>query len=184
LQVVPPMVPGEICIGGANVARGYLGAPGVTAASFVPDPLGGEPAGRLFRTGDRGRRRADGSLEILGRRDAQVKVRAHRVDLFEVETLLGSHPAVREAVLRTRRREGSGEVVIDAWVELADAASCSPDELRRWLLARLPEYAVPASVAVLRALPRAISGKVDRARLTAPAPDGPAAGSRPALTAM
>ncbi|HEV3048981.1 MAG TPA: amino acid adenylation domain-containing protein, partial [Longimicrobium sp.] len=99
---VPPGLPGELYVGGAGVARGYRGRPALTAERFVPDPYSGRPGARLYRTGDRARHRADGALEYLGRMDAQVKVRGHRIEPGEVESVLRDHPGVREAVVALR----------------------------------------------------------------------------------
>ncbi|HSR24757.1 MAG TPA: amino acid adenylation domain-containing protein, partial [Candidatus Eisenbacteria bacterium] len=145
LRPLPIGVPGEVCIGGTGVAIGYLGQPGLTAERFVPDPLGaGE---RLYRTGDLGRWRADGELEFLGRRDQQVKVRGHRVELGEVEAVLRAHPAVREAVAALLHDRPGGRLVA-YWVR-APGAAATPAELRAHLRASLPEPMVPAAVAEL-----------------------------------
>jgi pyochelin synthetase len=117
---VPPGVPGEICVGGAGVARGYLGQPGATADRFRPDPLSVEPGGRLYRTGDRGRMRWDGAIEFLGRMDRQVKIRGFRVEPAEVEAALLAHPAVAQAVVAAQPGP-DGEKRLTAWVVPADA---------------------------------------------------------------
>ena len=161
-RLVPPGAAGELCLGGAGLARGYLGRPDLTAERFVPDPLaawGGEPGTRLYRTGDLTRMRADGQLEFLGRIDQQVKVRGFRVEPGEVEAALRSHPAVREAAVVPR------EGLLTAWL-VADGEPPSPAELRTWLLARLPEPFVPGTFAAVDALPLMPSGKVDRRALS------------------
>src|SRR5581483_10733274 len=102
LQPVPIGVTGEIYIGGAGVARGYLNRPQLTAECFIKDPYGAEREGRMYKTGDLGRWRADGTIEYLGRNDFQVKIRGYRIELGEIEAQLTSHPQVREAVVLVR----------------------------------------------------------------------------------
>ncbi|HSF40181.1 MAG TPA: amino acid adenylation domain-containing protein [Thermoanaerobaculia bacterium] len=163
-ELAPPGVPGELWIGGAGVARGYLGRPGLTAERFVPDPFGGEPGARLYRTGDLVRLRPSGSLEFLGRVDHQVKVHGFRIELGEVEAALARIPGVEGAVVLAERGSGAG----DRLVAYVAAAGLPPEEeLRRLLGERLPAYMIPASFAVLERFPRTPSGKVDRARLPA-----------------
>jgi amino acid adenylation domain-containing protein len=157
----PAGVPGEICVGGLPVGRGYLGQPGETANRFVPDRFGGKPGARFYRTGDLGRWLPDGTLEFLGRTDHQVKVRGFRIELGEVEAMVASHPAVAESA------------VLVAGQRLAAYAALRPDavpvqvaELRDFLLERLPEYMVPTSWILLKTLPHTPSGKVDRQALS------------------
>ncbi|WXK67194.1 amino acid adenylation domain-containing protein [Nonomuraea sp. N2-4H] len=162
-EPVPPGCPGELCLGGAGLARGYLGRPALTADRFVPDPFG-PPGSRLYRTGDRVRWRRDGTLEFLGRFDAQVKVRGFRVEPGEVEAVLLAQPGVRQAVVTA-----DGERLA-AYV----AGPAEPDELRARLAAALPAHLVPTAWVSLPELPLTITGKVDVAALPAPEP-GPAA---------
>lgn len=154
-------IPGELYLGGAAVARGYVGDPAGTAERFVPDPFGDTPGGRLYRTGDLVRWLPDGALDFLGRADGQVKIRGHRVEPGEVEAAVRAHPAVREAAVVAR---GTGPVRRDlvAAVVLAAGADVSYDELRAHARARLPGYMVPAAFVVLDRLPVTASGKVDR----------------------
>jgi non-ribosomal peptide synthetase component F len=108
LQPCPIGVPGELFLGGPGLARGYLGAPELTAEGFVPHPFSRQPGARLYRTGDRVQWRSDGNIEFLGRLDEQVKIRGVRVELREVETILRQHPAIREAVVVTTSRTAIG----------------------------------------------------------------------------
>ena len=168
LRPVPVGVVGELWLGGAGLARGYLGRPGLTAASFVPDPFGGEAGGRLYRTGDRVRRRPDGELEFLGRLDQQVKVRGFRVELGEVEAALAAHPAVREAAAGVRGER------LAAWVAPVAGGELDAAVLRGHLEQRLPAYMVPSLWTRVEALPRTPNGKLDRRALPAPRPAGDA----------
>jgi amino acid adenylation domain-containing protein len=136
-ELCPLGVPGEITIGGLPVGRGYLGRPDETAARFVPDPFGAEPGGRLYRSGDLGRRLAAGELELLGRLDHQVKVRGFRIELAEVESALLAQAAVRGAVVLARP-DSSGNVGLVAYVE-TEPGALSAGELRRHRKSRLPE---------------------------------------------
>ncbi|HEX8275797.1 MAG TPA: amino acid adenylation domain-containing protein [Longimicrobiaceae bacterium] len=165
LRPVPAGVPGELCLGGASVARGYLGRPGLTAAAFVPDPLSGEAGARMYRTGDRVRWLAGGELEFLGRMDRQVKVRGFRIEPGEVESALLAHPGVREAAV-TVRADAAGAGRLVGYV--APAGGVAGEALRAHLAARLPEYMVPSTLVFLDALPLTPSGKTDRAALPAP----------------
>ncbi|HZI09664.1 MAG TPA: amino acid adenylation domain-containing protein, partial [Myxococcus sp.] len=169
LRPVPAGVPGELYLGGTGLARGYLRRPELTAEKFLPDPFGGEPGSRLYRTGDKARWRADGTLEYLGRIDTQVKLRGFRIELGEVESTLARLPSVREAVALVRE-EASGNPRLVAYVVPAEGATLDGATLRQALKQRLPEYMVPSAIAVLEALPLTPSGKVDRKAL--PALDG------------
>ncbi|HYG63055.1 MAG TPA: amino acid adenylation domain-containing protein, partial [Thermoanaerobaculia bacterium] len=163
----PVGVPGEICVGGAGLARGYLGRPELTAQRFVPDPSGGEPGARLYRSGDLARRRPDGDLEYLGRIDQQVKIRGFRIELGEIEAAVAERPEVRQAVVLPS--EGGGETRLVAYVVPAGEA-LSTATLREDLRRRLPDYMVPAVWVVLDELPLTANGKLDRRALPAPGP--------------
>ncbi|MET9700740.1 amino acid adenylation domain-containing protein [Streptomyces sp. NPDC006529] len=178
LRAVPVGVPGELCVAGEGLARGYLGRPGLTAERFVPHPYGRVPGERLYRTGDLARRRADGELELLGRSDHQVKIRGFRVEPGEVTGVLLGHPAVADAVV-VARGSGSGERRLAAyWVPAARTDAGAPAtgaELAGWLRERLPAHLVPALWTELAALPLSPNGKVDRAALPEPAASDAAA---------
>ena len=161
---VPPGAAGELWIGGAGVARGYLDRPGLTAERFVPDPFAAVPGARLYRTGDRVRRRPDGALEYLGRLDEQVKIRGFRVEPGEVEAALRRHPGVEQCAVAARE-DVPGEPRLVAYVVGAARAG----DLRAHLRGTLPHYMVPAAFVPLSRLPVGANGKVDRAALPAPA---------------
>ncbi|HYG65312.1 MAG TPA: amino acid adenylation domain-containing protein, partial [Thermoanaerobaculia bacterium] len=164
-EPVPVGVTGELALGGAGVARGYLGRPDLTAERFVPDSFGEQPGGRLYRTGDLGRLLSTGEIEFLGRRDTQVKIRGHRVEPGEVEAVLAAHPAVEESAVVVRDDGPAGRRLV-ACVTAATQALGLRQELRAYLEARLPSHMVPAEIAVLPGLPRTSAGKVDRRALT------------------
>jgi amino acid adenylation domain-containing protein len=168
LNRVPVGVPGEIHVGGAGLSGGYLNRPELTAERFVPDPFAGRPGARLYRSGDLARVRPGGDLEYLGRRDHQVKIRGFRIELGEIEAALGRHPAVREAVVLARRDGGDGESRLVAYLVAEPAAAPSPQDLRHFLKAGLPEPMIPSAFVMLEALPLTPHGKVDRKALPAP----------------
>jgi len=163
-RLVVPGAIGELYIGGAGVAAGYLNQPAETAARFVVDPFAQESGSRLYRTGDLARYLADGNIEFLGRADHQVKVRGYRVELGEIETVLSAHPGVRQAVV-TVNRDQSGDQRIVAYVVSAPG---SQDELRALLRQKLPDYMIPSAFVFLKSFPLTPNGKVDRAALPAP----------------
>ncbi|MBF0153441.1 MAG: amino acid adenylation domain-containing protein [Magnetococcales bacterium] len=178
-QLVPIGVPGEICVAGPGVARGYLHRPELTAERFVSNPF--QPGQRLYRTGDVGRWRADGTIELLGRLDDQVKIRGNRVEPDEVAHLLRQHPEVQEAVVMVRRQTNAQELVA-----FVTPDTLQPQTLRQWLGQALPAYMVPSRLISLARLPLTISGKVDRKTLLALADtaDLPAANAIPPGTEL
>ena len=163
----PVGVPGELHAGGDGVALGYWNRPESTAERFVPDPFSADRGARLFRTGDRARWREDGTVEFLGRLDAQVKVRGFRVEPAEVERALEEHPDVRQAVVEARPDE-RGERALVAWLVPRDGRRIAADEIRRWTLGRLPRYLAPSRFVGVESLPLTAQGKVDRRALPEP----------------
>jgi acyl carrier protein len=168
-QPVPVGVAGELCIGGAGVVRGYLNRPELTAEKFIRNPLRADSEARLYRTGDLARYRRDGSIEFLGRMDHQVKIRGHRIELLEIEAVLGQHASVRETAV-IAREDAPGDQRVVAYVVCQPGAPREAKGLRNFLLAHLPEYMVPSGFVFLDHLPQTPNGKIDRRAL--PAPDG------------
>ena len=164
---------GELFLGGAGVARGYLGRPGLTAERFLPDAFGGAPGARMYRTGDRVRRGGE-VLEFLGRLDDQVKVGGFRVEPGEVEAVLAAHPALAAAAV-VARDDGTGRTRLVGYA-VAREGEADPAALRRWLRERLPAYMVPGAIVPLGELPLTAHGKVDRRALPVPAAPRPAPG--------
>jgi hypothetical protein len=160
MQPVPVGVRGELYVGGAGVVRGYLGRPGLTAERFVPHPFSAAPGARLYRTGDVGRYRTDGTIEYLGRIDRQVKIRGYRIERGEIEAMLRACAGVRDAIVVPRQGAG-GEPALFAYVLGAAGASPAAEALRAQLRATLPDYMVPAAIHVLDAFPYTSNGKID-----------------------
>jgi len=174
MRPVPAGEPGELFLGGAGLARGYLGRPEQTAERFVPDPFGDEPGARLYRTGDLVRLLPDGRMEFLGRVDQQVKIRGNRVEPGEIEAVLRQQPGVQEALV-IPREDPPHALRLVAYVISPEAESFPPAErramvkrLREACVARLPDYMVPAALVVLPSLPLTANGKVDRKALPPP----------------
>ncbi|MEO6236333.1 MAG: amino acid adenylation domain-containing protein [Vicinamibacterales bacterium] len=165
---VAPGTPGELYIGGAGVARGYRARPDLTSAQFVPDRFASTQGARLYRTGDRARMRADGTLEFLGRRDDQIKLRGFRIEPHEIEASLLAHAGVRDAVVIAREDDGPASARLIAYV-VANLPAPSERELDRHMRETLPAYMVPSRIIHVPALGRTISGKIDRSALPRPA---------------
>jgi len=180
LQLVSIGVIGELYIAGAGLARGYLNRPGLSAEHFVADPYATEPGARMYRTGDLARWRANGTVEFLGRADAQIKLRGFRIEPGEIESVLTAHPAVAQATV-VARDTGSGSKQLIGYVVPTGGTQLDTAELPRLLSDRLPVHMVPTAFVVLEALPLTANGKLDRAAL--PAPDRTGTGYRPPTTA-
>ncbi|WGF87874.1 amino acid adenylation domain-containing protein [Marinivivus vitaminiproducens] len=169
-NIQPDGLPGEICIAGAGVARGYLGRPGQTAERFLPDPFATVPGGLIYRSGDRGRRRKDGLLEFLGRLDHQVKVRGFRIETGEVEHALLQCPEVQSAAASVTGSPGDPDRQLVAHVAPKPGMSVDEADLRERLGRSLPAHLVPTLWRILPDLPRLPNGKIDRKALPALAP--------------
>jgi aryl carrier-like protein len=181
MRVTPIGVPGELYIGGAGVSRGYISRAEETAERFMPNPYSEKGGGRLYRTGDKGRRLAFGGIELLGRIDQQVKIRGFRIELGEIEARLVEHPAVREAVVVAREETADDKRLVAYYTPepgtlSADTAETMARALREYVSAALPEYMTPAAYVMLEALPLTANGKLDRKALPAPEMDAYAAG--------
>jgi amino acid adenylation domain-containing protein len=182
MQPVPIGVHGDLYIGGAGLARGYMNREELTAERFIHNPFSDDPESRLYRTGDRARRRPDGNIEFLGRSDNQVKIRGHRIELGEIEATLNQHPSIKETVVLTVNNGSSdsenpkskthtehGRSIdnpksLVAYI-VSDDEQLKNSELRNFLNQKLPEYIIPSTFVFLNALPLAPNGKVDRKRL-------------------
>ncbi len=159
LEPVPVGVPGEIYIGGAGVARGYLGRPDLTDERFLPDPYG-PPGARLYRTGDLARWLPDGTLDFLGRIDNQVKIRGYRVELGEIEANIAQHPGVRDAVV-VPREPSPGVIRLTAYVVPAAKGPVDGAGIRAHLAGSLPDHMIPADFVAIDRIPLTANGKVD-----------------------
>ncbi|MDE2447707.1 MAG: amino acid adenylation domain-containing protein, partial [Gammaproteobacteria bacterium] len=174
-EPVPVGVTGELYVGGAQVVRGYLNRPELTAERFLPDRFGGAAGARMYRTGDLGRWLTDGTIEYQGRNDGQVKIRGFRIELGEIETRLLAYPGIREAVVVVREEEGTKRLVA-YYTRTGAGEALEAMSLREHVQAALPEYMVPAAYVWLQSLPLTPNGKVDRRAL--PQPTGHAYAAR------
>ncbi|MBR1090408.1 amino acid adenylation domain-containing protein [Bradyrhizobium manausense] len=168
LEPQPIGVVGELCVGGAGVGRGYVNDPAQSRQRFIPDPFARADGRRLYRTGDLARRRADGTIECLGRADLQVKVRGYRIELKEIETALADHAGVRAGIIEPRR-DSNGDVRLIAHVVARSGSRISASELRDFLKSRLPVHAIPSAFLFLDQVPLNAHGKLDRSALLASA---------------
>jgi amino acid adenylation domain-containing protein/non-ribosomal peptide synthase protein (TIGR01720 family) len=167
MQPVPIGVMGELYIGGEGLARGYLNRADLTAERFVPDQFSQRVGGRLYKTGDMARHLEDGNIEYIGRRDYQVKIRGHRIELGEVEAVLLQHGSVKESVV-VAREEVDGHKRLVAYVVAVEKATVEASELGRYVREKLPEYMVPSAIVKMEKLPLSPNGKADRRALPDP----------------
>jgi amino acid adenylation domain-containing protein len=165
LQPVPIGIPGELYVGGAGLATGYLNRPELTREKFIPHPFVANE--RLYRTGDLARYLPDGNLEFLGRIDNQVKIRGFRIELGEIEAVLAQHPSVREVTV-ILREDRSGDKRLVAYVVPPPQHQPTERELRGFLESRLPDYLIPTAIVMMTALPLTSNGKIDRRALPVP----------------
>ena len=177
LELVPQGVLGELYIGGAGVSHGYWKHPGQTAGRFLPDPFSKVGGERMYHTGDVVRWNSNRELEYLGRADHQVKVRGYRIELEEVASVLGRHPAVYETVVIVK--EHAGDKRLAAYASARPGAETTEDALKEYLEKRLPRYMVPSSITLLENLPKTPNGKIDRKALPNPDRIGHAAVQKP-----
>ncbi len=167
LQLVPIGVTGELYLGGAGIAQGYLHRPELTAERFIAHPFSDEPGARLYRTGDLARYRDDGTLDYLGRRDQQVKIRGYRIEVGEIESVLLQHPTVQDAVV-VAHEENPTQYRLIAYIVSATETLFSDAQLRAYVQERLPSYMLPSLFVPLDVLPLTPNGKVDRRALPNP----------------
>jgi natural product biosynthesis luciferase-like monooxygenase protein/amino acid adenylation domain-containing protein len=167
LEPAPIGTAGEVAIAGFGVARGYLGRPDLTAERFLPDPWSSRPGARFYRTGDRGRFRADGEIEFLGRTDHQIKLRGHRIELGEIEAALAAHPGVSAAVVLAQPGPAGDDRLVAYFVprKAPEGAPLLAEDGAAFLRQALPEAMVPALFVELEAVPQTPNGKVDRRAL-------------------
>ncbi|GAC1387628.1 MAG: hypothetical protein NVSMB33_17270 [Ktedonobacteraceae bacterium] len=164
---VPVGMPGELCIGGEGVGRGFLNRPDLNAQKFIPDPFSDQPNAQMYRTGDVACFRSDGQIEFMGRNDQQIKIRGHRIEPNEITSVLNDHPAVVTSFLMAREDTPGAQRLV-AYLVVASGASLAASVLRNALIEHLPDYMIPAAFVPLETLPLTSNGKVDRMCLPAP----------------
>ncbi|MHC4268503.1 MAG: non-ribosomal peptide synthetase, partial [Planctomycetota bacterium] len=167
MEPVPVGVPGEIYVGGAGIAREYLGRPELTAERFIPDTFSRKGGARLYKSGDLGRYSSDGIIEFLGRIDQQVKMRGYRIEPGEIETILVQHDGVKDAIVMARE-EKDGDRRLVGYVQVNGKSEASVKGLRDWVKKKLPEYMVPSAFVFMDSFPLTPNGKLDRQALPKP----------------
>lgn len=170
-QLTPIGVPGELCIGGISVTRGYLGHSGLTADRFIPDPFSNTPGTRLYRTGDLARYLPDGNIEFLGRLDHQIKVRGFRIELGEIEATLEQHAGIQRAVVLLHEDTPHHNQLVAYIMPHSTGEPLTPTAIRDYLHSQLPDYMIPIHYIFLNAFPLTSSGKINRRALPAPEHD-------------
>jgi acyl-coenzyme A synthetase/AMP-(fatty) acid ligase/acyl carrier protein len=166
MQRLPVGVPGELLIGGDGLAAGYRGRPDLTAEKFIPDPFSNDPQARLYRTGDLAFWRTDGTVQVIGRIDHQVKLRGFRIELGEIETVLAQYPGMTQVVVHCREDRPGDQRLVAYFTK--EGVRATDAELRAHLKLALPDYMVPSAFVDLDAFPLTPNGKVDRRALPAP----------------
>jgi len=166
-QILPPGIPGELCIAGAGLARGYLHRSDLTAEKFIEVNILGKTE-KIYKTGDLAKWRSDGNLEFLGRIDQQVQLRGFRIELGEIEAILIKHTLVKEAVINLYKTENNQQLVAYITVELINNLNNISNQLKQYLKSHLPDYMVPSQIMVLDRLPLTPNGKIDRKALPSP----------------
>jgi acyl carrier protein len=167
MQPVPAGTSGELLIGGAGVARGYLNAPELTAERFLRDPFDNNPDARLYKTGDLGRYLPDGQIAFLGRIDDQIKIMGYRIEPQEIITMLNRYPDIKDSFV-TAYTDQSGNRRLVAYVVPATPERTKSSDLRHFLSGYLPDYMLPSTFVVVPELPRSAHGKLDRSALPEP----------------
>ncbi len=167
LQLVPIGMPGELCIGGAGVARGYWMCPELTREKFVPNPFSSDAGGRIYKTGDLARFLPDGTISFIGRKDHQVKLRGYRIELGEIEALLNAHPTIGQSAVIVREDIPDDKRLV-AYVTPASGQTPDASQLRNYLKEKLPEFMLPCSFVMLDMFPQTPNRKIDRKALPAP----------------